>query len=90
MGVLFFFSENVSDTHRKENEYFSVEVADNHSIPEIRIGPKDEAYKGNIASFQNWQQFRRFVESVDSLYRRLEYIHSPEYLNKEKNENNEK
>jgi hypothetical protein len=76
MGVTFFFSKNIEDQYRKENEYYSVEVADNHSIPEIRIGPKDEAHKGFIASFSNWKQFNEFKEAVNDLYKRLEYISS--------------
>lgn len=91
MGVLFFFNEKVTDDDRKEDEYLSVEVADNHSIPEIRMEPTNVAYEGNIASFNDWQQFKRFVDSVNSLYSRLEYINSQAYLSKEKNnDKNEK
>ncbi|MEK6758738.1 MAG: hypothetical protein AABY51_03110 [Deltaproteobacteria bacterium] len=49
----------------------TVEVLDNHLIPEIRIGPVEEAYKGLIAEFDDWAQFERFVEAVNGVYGRL-------------------
>ena len=76
MGVLFFFDEIVTSNDNKgKRSKCTVEVADNHSIPEVRIGPVNEAYKGYIAEFKDWKQFERFVDSVNNLYERLKGIH---------------
>jgi len=55
MGSVFFFDEVVtSHDNQEKRSKCTVEVLDNHSIPEIRIGPEDEAYKGRIAQFDDW------------------------------------
>jgi hypothetical protein len=45
--------------------------SDNHGIPEVRIGPEGEAYKGWSAYFTDWEQFERFAEAVQSVRSRL-------------------
>jgi hypothetical protein len=72
MGALFFFDEVVTSNDNKGNKAkCTVEVLDNHLVPEIRIGPVGEAYKGSIAEFDDWTQFSRFVDAVNGLYERL-------------------
>lgn len=72
MGALFFFDEVVTSNDNSGNRSkCTVEVLDNHSIPEVRIGPVDEAYKGSIAEFNDWKQFERFVEAINGVYNRL-------------------
>lgn len=73
MGVLFFFDEVINDDEKGSK--LSLEVCDNHSIPEVRIGPEHEAYKGNTISFSDWKQFERFADSVNDLRLRLEGLH---------------
>jgi len=52
MGALFFFDEVVtSNNNAGKQSKCTVEVVDNHSVPEVRIGPVGEAYKGAIAEF---------------------------------------
>ncbi len=77
MGTEFLFDEEVSlDNNSRVNcSPRQVEVCDNHSVPEIVIGPIGEAHKGERATFNDWQQFEKFVEAVNSLKARLEGIH---------------
>jgi hypothetical protein len=35
---------------------------DNHGVPELRIGPEDEAYNGSIAEFDDWEQFENLYK----------------------------
>lgn len=49
----------------------TIEVIDQHSTPEVRIGPPDEAHRGWTASFEDWNQFEEFVEAVNDLHDRL-------------------
>ena len=75
MGALFFFDEVVTSNDNKGNRAtLQIEVLDNHGVPEVRIGPVGEAYNGSIAEFDNWKQFERFVEAVNSVYRRFEGV----------------
>lgn len=72
MGVLFFFDEKVPAIVKKTGESAcQIEVADNHGVPELRIGPVGAAYDGTIAAFTNWEQFDEFVEAVNGLRSRL-------------------
>ena len=77
MGCTFFFDEEVSlnNNTRVECSPRQVEVLDNHSVPEIVIGPVGEAHKGERATFNNWKQFEDFVEAVNRLKSRLDGIH---------------
>ncbi|MDD2888401.1 MAG: hypothetical protein PHY66_11390 [Aliarcobacter sp.] len=77
MGTLFFFDEEVSlnNNSRVECNPRQVEVLDNHSVPEIVIGPIGEAHKGERVTFNDWQQFENFVEAINKLKSRLEGIH---------------
>lgn len=77
MGCQFFFDEKVSlnNEPRVSCTPQQVEVLDNHSIPEIVIGPVGAAHDGFRATFNDWAQFERFVESVNQLKRRLDGIH---------------
>ena len=76
MGCVFFFDEIVtSNDNQEKRSKCTVEVLDNQSIPEIRIGPEEEAYKGRIAQFDNWEQFTKFVAAVNSLHTRLSGLH---------------
>jgi hypothetical protein len=75
MGAQFMFDEVVTSNDNRGKKFeCTVEVLDNHSVPEVRIGPKDAAYQGWIAEFDNWEQFTRFVEAVNALHRRLEQV----------------
>jgi len=82
MGTQFFFDEEVSlnNNNRVQCSPRQVEVLDNHSVPEIVIGPIGEAYKGERATFNDWKQFEEFVESINNLKFRLEGIHKKESL----------
>jgi len=76
MGAQFMFDEVVtSNDNRGKKLECTVEVLDNHSTPEVRIGPKGMAVDGWIAEFDNWEQFTRFVDSVNALHRRLEQVY---------------
>jgi hypothetical protein len=77
MGAQSFFDEEVSlnNNNRVQCNPRQVEILDNHSIPEIYIGPEGEAYKGERATFHDWKQFERFVDSINQLKSRLENIH---------------
>ena len=71
MGALFFFDEKVTANNNKgKRSKCQVEVLDNHGIPEIRIGPVGEGYKGSIAEFDDRKQFNKFVDAVNDLKRR--------------------
>lgn len=76
MGVLFFFDEEVPVAVKKSSQKScQIEVADNHGVPEVRIGPAGAAYEGTIAVFEDWEQFERFVEAVNGVQARLEALH---------------
>lgn len=75
MGVLFLFDEKVPRRSGTDSSVFcTVEVADNHGIPEIRVGPVDSAHEGWTAKFEDWAQYERFVEAVNGLESRLERV----------------
>jgi len=73
MGALFFFDEEVTldNSTSVDCSPCQVEVLDNHGIPEIRIGPVGDAWNGNRATFNDWEQFERFVDAVNSTRFRL-------------------
>lgn len=73
MGCQFFFDEEVSLDNEPRVRCIpqQVEVLDNHSIPEIVIGPVGNAHHGNRATFNDWKQFEKFVDSVNRLRDRL-------------------
>jgi hypothetical protein len=72
MGALFFFDEEVTANDNKGKRFkCQVEVLDNHGIPEVRIGPVGEAYKGSIAEFDDWKKFIQFVDALNDLRDRL-------------------
>ncbi|MCI2283748.1 hypothetical protein L3081_10485 [Colwellia sp. MSW7] len=72
MGAQFFFGEVVTANDNKGSRFkCEVEVVDNHGVPELRIGPEDEAYNGSIAEFDDWEQFEKFVQAVNDLHFRL-------------------
>ena len=77
MGCQFLFDEEVSLNNEPRVSFkpHQVEVLDNHSVPEIVIGPVGAAHEGLRATFNNWAQFERFVESVNQLKFRLDGIH---------------
>lgn len=76
MGGLFFFDEVVTcNNNSGKQSKCTVEVVDNHSVPEVRIGPVGAAYSGAIAEFDDWDQFTRFVEAVEGLHARLSGIY---------------
>lgn len=73
MGVLFFFDEKVpAIVKNSKSNSCQIEVADNHGIPELRVGPPGAAFDGTIAVFKEWEQFEDFVEAINSLKSRLE------------------
>ena len=78
MGCVTFFDEEVSldNEPRVKCEPQWVEVLDNHSVPEILIGPVDAPYEGRRATFNDWKQFEHFVEKVNELRDRLAPIHA--------------
>jgi hypothetical protein len=71
------FNEEVSlnNNSRVSCKPQQVEVADNHSVPEIIVGPVGEAHEELMATFNDWKQFERFVMAVNDLKSRLENIH---------------
>jgi hypothetical protein len=72
MGVLFFFDEGVpANIKENNNTKCQIEVADNHGVPELRVGPEGAAYNGTIATFNDWIQFERFVTAINDLKNRL-------------------
>ena len=75
MGVLSMYEENIPSRSKIDTSpTCTVEVADCHGIPELRVGPLGSAYAGYIASFEDWKQFESFVEAVNSLHFRLKEI----------------
>jgi hypothetical protein len=75
MGVLFYFDEEVPAIVRQSiDRQCQIEVADNHGVPEVRIGPVGAAYEGTIATFDDWGQFERFVDAVNGVRSRLQEI----------------
>lgn len=74
MGCLYFFDEAIAldDEPRVRCTAQQVEV----SIPELVIGPVGAAHEGLRATFNDWQQFVRFVNSVNDLKNRLSGIHT--------------
>ncbi|TCN78483.1 hypothetical protein [Shewanella fodinae] len=76
MGNLVFFDETVGldNEPRVRCTHLQVQVVDNHAVPEIVIGPKDAAHEGIFATFNDWEQFERFVEAVNGLHSRLKSI----------------
>ena len=72
MGVESYFLENVDRRIGGEIEACAVQLdlADCSDTPEIRIGPKNAASDGYIASFGNLKQFERFADAVHLLYLR--------------------
>jgi len=73
MGVLFFFDEKVpAIVKNSPADSCQIEVADNHGVPELRIGPPGAAFDGTIAVFKEWEQFEEFVEAINNLKNRLE------------------
>lgn len=77
MGCTSFFNEAVTLDNNPgvRCKPQQVEVVDNHLVPEIVIGPIDDAYAGAYATFNDWQQFERFVEAVNDLHERLKGGH---------------
>ena len=75
MGCLFFFDEEVSkdDDERVRCVPQQVEVLDNHGVPEVVIGPIGNPT--SRATFNDWEQFERFVESINELKSRIAPIH---------------
>ncbi len=73
MGTLFFFDEAITldDNPRVRCTPQQVEVLDNHSVPEIVIGPVGEASDGVRATFNDWDQFVKFADAVEALRSRL-------------------
>lgn len=76
MGVLFFFDEVVPAVIKKSPEKTcQIEVADNHGVPELRIGTISATHDETIAVFEDWEQFERFVEAVNGVQSRLQAVH---------------
>jgi len=77
MEYQYFFDEEVSlnNEPRVPCTPHQVEVLDNQSVPEIGIGPIGAAHEGLRATFNDWEQFERFVASVNELRNRLLPIH---------------
>lgn len=77
MGCLSIFDEEVSlnNEPRVLCKPQQVEVLDNHSVPEVVIGPVGAAHEGLRATFNDWKQFERFVDAVNELRDRLSGIH---------------
>ena len=75
MGAQLFFDENVpGGGSGGRAKACALAELDNHSVPEIRIGPPGEAFRGLSAAFLDWEQFCRFVAAVNSIHARLEQI----------------
>lgn len=77
MGCTYFFDEKISlDNELKvQCTPHHVEVIDNHSVPEIVIKSVGSDSKMGCATFYDWEQVERFVESVNDLRSRLAGIH---------------
>jgi hypothetical protein len=76
MGTLCFFDEEVSlnNEPRVGCTPQQVEVLDNHGVPEVVIGPVGAAHEGLRATFNDWEQFEKFVESINDVKSRLSRI----------------
>lgn len=77
MGTLVFYDQAISldNNPSVRCEPQQVDVLDNHSVPEIRIGPIGAAHEGATATFNDWQQFTEFVDAVNDLKFRLHRLH---------------
>ena len=72
MGAHSFFDEVVtSNDAQRELSRCTVELLDNHGVPELRIGPEGAAFEGRIAVFDDIEQFERFADAVEVLRLRL-------------------
>lgn len=66
MGVVFFFEEVAIRNDNKGNiSKCQVEVVDNNGTPEIRIGDEGEAYNGQIAEFEAWNNSKNFLRRLN-------------------------
>lgn len=77
MGCSSFFDEEVSldNEPRVSCTPQRVEVLDNHSVPEITLDSLRSSDDKLRATFNDWEQFERFVDAVNSLHSRLSGIH---------------
>ena len=73
MGANYFFHEDVTqdDNSRVRCKPKHVEVLDNHLVPEITIQSLDDDQEIQRATFNNWEQYEKFVEAVNDVYHRL-------------------
>lgn len=74
MGTQPFFEADVPGRLNDKSTPCTIEVLDQHSIPEVRIGPPGAPHNGWTASFEDWAQFEEFVDSVNQLHERLASI----------------
>jgi hypothetical protein len=72
MGSNFFFSEKVATGYDGGAGHCQLEMADVNSVPDLRVGPVNAADHGYIIRFEDWEQFERFADAVDSVRSRLE------------------
>lgn len=75
MGSVFFYDEEVTaQTDANDSALCSVEVVDNHGVPEVRIGSVEGDDELSTARFEDWDQYERFVDAVNSVYDRLKGV----------------
>lgn len=77
MGCVSFFDEEVSldNNPRVKCAAQKVEVLDNHSVPEVVVAPVGAEDSELRATFNDWDQFERFIDSLNSLNNRLARAH---------------
>ncbi|MGD8230416.1 hypothetical protein [Vibrio sp. TRT 1302] len=71
MGTISFFSEQVDS---EEGSNF-IEVKDCIAKPMIDVTDGEFGQLLNRVSFDDWEQFERFVDSINSLHDRLKGMH---------------
>lgn len=75
MGGVLSFSEKVALGYEGRDGHASLEMADVNGVPDLRVGPVNNAELGYIVRFEDWKQFERFAEAVDNVWHRLKAKH---------------
>lgn len=71
MGTIVYFQEEVeTPVSPLKKLKGSIEVWDNHGVPEIAVGPLDEAHSGYIVAFKDAEQLKRLIEALNLVLQR--------------------
>lgn len=52
-----------------------LEMADCNGLPDLRVGPVNAAHDGYVIQFEDWKQFERLADAVESARGRLQARH---------------